>query len=82
MDAAEALPECSAELAEAAECYKRSLALRDQLEGILPSNFSQEAQQKLLDRSVRDAFSSVLLEIRDAEEAGIACIERAIAARA
>ena len=76
-DAASALPECSAELTKAAECYKRSLELRGQLEGILPSNFSKEAQQKLLDPSVRDEFARVLLEIRDAEEAGIACIERA-----
>ena len=81
-DAAGALPECAAELAEAAECYERSLALRDELEAILPSNFSQEAQQKLLDRSVRDAFACALLEIRDAEETGIACIEQALAARA
>lgn len=67
-------------LAAAAGGYEQSCELRDRLEGILPSNFSQEAQRKLLDPSVRDEFARVLLEIRDAEGAAISCIERALAA--
>ena len=79
-DAAAVLPQGAPALAEAAEHYERSCRLRDGLEEILPNNFSQEAQQRLLDRSVRDEFARVLLEIRGAEEAGIACIEQALEA--
>ena len=78
-DAAKALPKCNAELAEAAACYDRACALRDQLEGILKSDFSQEAQKQVLDPEVREDFAAVLLKIRDVEEEGISHIERALA---
>lgn len=77
-DAAGALPQCSSGLVAAAERYEQSCRLRDSLEAILPSNFSQEAQQRLLDPTVRDDFARVLLEIRDTDEAAIACIEQAL----
>lgn len=79
-DAAGALPGCAADLAEAADHYERSGALRDRLDDILPSSFSPEAQQRLLDPDIRDEFARVLLEIRDAEEEAIACIAQALAA--
>lgn len=81
-DAADALPQCASALADAIEHYERSCHLRDGLDAILPSNFSPEAQQLLLDPAVRNDFARVLLEIRDAHEAGIACIEQALEASA
>jgi len=78
-DAAKALPKCSAELTEAAACYERACEARDQLETILKSNFSQEAQKSVLDPKVRNDFAAALLKIRDIEAEGIAHIERALA---
>jgi hypothetical protein len=78
-DAAGVLPRCAPDLIEAAGRYGRSCELRDRLEGILPSNFSEEAQKRLLDPTVRDEYARVILEIRDAEESAISCIERALA---
>ena len=78
-DAARALPKCRAELTEAAACYERACGLRDQLETILKSDFSQEAQKRILDPKVREDFAATLLKIRDAEEEGISHVERALA---
>jgi len=78
-DAAGALPRCAAHLLEAAGHYERSCELRNRLKGILPSNFSEEAQKRVLDANVRDEYARVLLEIRDVEETAISCIERALA---
>ena len=77
-DAAKALPKCSAELIEAAACYERACGLRDQLEGSLKSDFSKEAQRRVLDPRAREEFAGTLLKIRDAEEEGISHIERAL----
>ena len=77
-DAANALPRCSAELTEAAACYERACEVRGQLETILKSDFSQEAQKSVLDPKVREGFAAALLKIRDIEEQGIAHIERAL----
>jgi len=77
-DAAAALPACRDELLRAAESYERGSRLRDQLEAILPSDFSQAAQQRVLDPTVREAFARAILNIRDAEAEGIASIEPAL----
>jgi len=77
-DAAKILPQCRAELTEAAACYERACAVRDQLDSILKSDFSQEAQKRVLDPTVREDFSAALLRIRDTEEEGISHIERAL----
>lgn len=78
-DAACVLPSCAAHLLEAAGHYERSCELRNRLEDLLPSNFSQEAQRRVLDANVRDEYARVILQIRDAEETGISCIEQALA---
>ena len=78
-DAAEALPECRAELSRAADCYERSCELRDQLEGIVESDFSPDAQRQLLDPDVRDNYARTILQIRDAEEQGSSHTEQALA---
>ena len=78
-DAANVLPNCRAELTEAAACYERACVVRDQLESILKSDFSQEAQKRVLDPNVREDFAATLLKIRDIEEEGISHIERALA---
>jgi hypothetical protein len=78
-DAANVLPQCASALLEAAGHYERSCELRDRLEGLVPSNFSEEAQKRLLDPNVRDEYARVILEIRDVEEAAISCVEQALA---
>jgi tetratricopeptide (TPR) repeat protein len=80
-DAAEALPEARTELLRAADCYEQSRVLRDRLEGILPSDFSAEAQRRVLDPGIREEFARVLEQIRESAEQAIAHIERALAAR-
>jgi len=77
-DAAKVLPKCSAELTEAAACYERAGEVRDQLETILKSNFSHEAQKSVLDPKVRNDFAAALLRIRDIEAEAIAHVERAL----
>ncbi|MCE5237903.1 hypothetical protein LLH23_05365 [bacterium] len=77
-DAAEALPSGTAELLQAASCYEQSHALRNELEGILPSNFPAEAQKRVLDLAVREQFAQAILRIREVEAQGIAHIERAL----
>lgn len=78
-DAAEALPRWRTELHRAADCYERSCELRDRLEDLVPSNFSEEAQKRVLDPNVRDEYARVILEIRDIEESGVSCVEQALA---
>jgi len=78
-DAAEALPECGTELIRAAGCYEQSCELRDQLEGIMKSDFSPDAQKRLLDPDVRDEYARTILLIRDSDEQGISHIEQALA---
>ena len=80
-DAAAALPACGVELARAAECYERGGELRGRLDAILPGNFSQEAQKRVLDPAVREEYAKVILAIRDAEESGISHVERALERR-
>lgn len=78
-DAAQALPAGADQLAQAARCYERSYDLRNQLEGLLPSNFSPEAQQRILDPAVREQFAQKVLWIRDSDAEGISHIEAALA---
>ena len=78
-DAAEALPECADEVLQAGDRYEHSRALRDQLEAILPSNFSPEAQARVLDPDVREQFARVIEQIRDSDAQATAHIERALA---
>jgi len=78
-DAAEALPECAAELLLAADCYERSCELRDQLEGVMKSDFSPDAQRRLLNPDVRDTYARTILQIRDSDAQGISHIEQALA---
>jgi len=77
-DAAAALPTCSADLLQAAERYEQSGTLRNELDAVLPCDFSQDAQRKVLDPAVREAFARTILRIRDVEAAGIARIEKAL----
>lgn len=77
-DAAVALPGGRAELLQAAGCYERSCELRKQLETILPSDFSPDAQKRLLDPDVRSDFARTILQIRDSDAQGIAHIEQAL----
>jgi ribosomal-protein-alanine N-acetyltransferase len=78
-DAVEALPECRDELRRAADCYDRSCELRAQLEDILKSDFSPDAQRSILDAGVRERFAQQILEIRDSDAEAIAQIEAALA---
>lgn len=77
-DAGRVLPGCANHLLEAAGHYERSCELRNRLEELLPSNFSDEAQKRVLDANVRDEYARVILEIRDVDESGISCIEQAL----
>ena len=79
-DAAEALPECGTELLRAADCYERSCEPRNQLEGIAKSDFSPDAQRRLLAPDVRDDYARTILRIRDGDEQGISHIEQALGA--
>ncbi|MCE5217144.1 hypothetical protein LLH03_08935 [bacterium] len=77
-DAAQALPGGGTELLLAAEGYERSCELRYQLEDILKSDFSQEAQQRLLDPEVRERYAQTLLEIRDSDAQAVSHIEQSL----
>lgn len=77
--AAKALPECSTQLLAAASCYENSVELRGELENIVKSDFSHEAQRRLLDPNVREEYARTLLMMRDAEAAGISSVEQALA---
>jgi len=77
-DAAEGLPATGAALIEAAGCYDRSFGLREQLEAVLPSDFSLEAQKRVMAPAVREQFAQIILQIRDVEDEGITHIEQAL----
>lgn len=79
-DAAGVLPECGAGLTRAAECYDRSCGLRDRLESIIRSDFSPEAQKRVLDRDVREQYARTILQIRDSDAEAIGHIEQALSA--
>jgi len=78
-DAANALPECESELAEAAECYEHACTLRDHLDDVIKGDFSEEAQMAFRDPDVRERYARVLLRIRDTDARAASHIEKALA---
>jgi len=73
--AAEALPECQAELLDAAACYASVSRTRAQAEAVIDDLFSPSAMAAIADPGARARYAELVLQIAGHEEAAARAIE-------
>lgn len=73
---AEAVPEFTPELSQAADHYNEVSRIRSGMDGLIGDNFTESAMKAIAVPAIRREYADAILRIRDSEELAVQQIER------